>query len=64
MLDGGAALFRAESEVPLKSPPGCFFRGCINGPRARGHVELVQADLGWLPLETDEDKAWVPLLLH
>lgn len=41
-----------------------YFAGCINGPRNRGRLEEVQRELGWLPLETDEDKKWVPLLLH
>jgi hypothetical protein len=32
----GVAGFRAQSEVYLPNPPGCFWRGCIGGPRARG----------------------------
>lgn len=34
------------------------------GPRNRGRLERLRDDLGWVPLETDEDKRWVPLLLH
>ena len=33
-------------------------------PLKRGRLEELQRELGWLPLETDEDKKWVPLLLH
>ena len=45
-------------------PPGCAQRGCINGPPQRARAEDLRERLGWLPLETDEDKVWVPLLLH
>ena len=48
----------------LFDPPGCLKKGCINGPPQRARVEALQAALGWAPLETDEDKEWVPLLLH
>lgn len=57
-------LFAARSRVNKASPPGCFTPGCVNGPRNRGRMEELQRELGWLPLETDEDKKWVPLLLH
>jgi hypothetical protein len=60
----GLAVFRAQSEKYLPNPPGCFWRNCISGPRARAHLQQLQADLGWPSLETDEDKRWVPLLLH
>lgn len=64
LRNDGFALFRAQSELTLPSPPGCAFRGCINGPRTRGHLEQLQAALGWPSAETDEDRVWVPLLLH
>ena len=57
-------LFRAQSRVNRASPPGCFTPGCVNGPRNRARVEDIRRELGWLGLETDEDKKWVPLLLH
>ena len=57
-------LFKAQSRVNRASPPGCFTPGCINGPRNRARVEELQRELGWLGFETDEDKKWVPLLLH
>ena len=57
-------LFRAQSRVNRASPPGCFTPGCVNGPRNRSRVEDIRRELGWLGLETDEEKKWVPLLLH
>ena len=60
----GAVLFRWAGRVNVASPPGCFKPGCINGPRQRARAEDLQRELGWLPLETDEEKQWVPLLLH
>ena len=60
----GIVSFRAQSEQYLPNPPGCFFRGCISGPRPRAHMQQLQQELGWPALETDEDKKWVPLLLH
>lgn len=57
-------LFKAQSRVNKASPPGCFTPGCINGPRNRSRVEELRRDVGWLAFETDEDKKWVPLLLH
>ena len=49
----------------------CFLAGIYTvcnllyaGPRNRGRLERLRDDLGWVPLETDEDKRWVPLLLH
>ena len=60
----GAVLFRWAGRVNVASPPGCFKPGCINGPRQRTRAEDLQRELGWLPLETDEEKRWVPLLLH
>ena len=56
--------FRWAGRVNVASPPGCFKPGCINGPRQRARAEALQRELGWLPLETDEEKKWVPLLLH
>eukprot|EP00747_Dinoflagellata_sp_TGD_P027939 gnl/TRDRNA2_/TRDRNA2_132926_c0_seq1.p1 gnl/TRDRNA2_/TRDRNA2_132926_c0~~gnl/TRDRNA2_/TRDRNA2_132926_c0_seq1.p1 ORF type:complete len:292 (+),score=49.39 gnl/TRDRNA2_/TRDRNA2_132926_c0_seq1:25-876(+) len=48
----------------LPDPPGCFKRGCINGPPQRRYATALGEELGWLPLEPDEEKRWVPLLLH
>jgi len=63
-VGGGAVCFRAASREARAAPPGCLRKGCINGPRNRARMEEVGNDLGWLPLETDEDKEWVQLLLH
>lgn len=41
-----------------------YWHICIAGPRNRGRLEHLRDELGWVPLETDEDKHWVPLLLH
>ena len=63
--DGGkTVLFRAQSRVARASPPGCFVPGCINGPAVRRRADALRERLGWLALETDEEKQWVPLLLH
>ena len=62
--DGGkTVLFRAQSRVARASPPGCFVPGCI-GPAVRRRADALRERLGWLALETDEEKQWVPLLLH
>ena len=58
------AVLRTESKVYLPNPPGCYLRGCISGPRPRGHLQRLQAQLGWLSVLSDEDMCWVPLLLH
>jgi len=57
-------LFSARSQTNKVSPPGCFQKGCINGPRNRARAEALRDEIGWLGFETDEDKKWVPLLLH
>ena len=57
-------LFIAQSRENKASPPGCFKPGCVNGPRNRARMEELLRAVGWLPLETDEEKKWVPLLLH
>lgn len=64
LRDDQIALFRMESDVSLPSPPGCFFKNCINGPRTRGHATAFQSRLGWPSLETDDEKGWTPLFLH
>ena len=50
--------------IRVPDPPGCFARGCISGPPQRRYVEALRDRLSWLPMETDEDKEWVQLLLH
>ena len=47
-----------------RDPPGCFTPGCINGPPQRKRVQALLDDLGWQPFEPDDEKNWVPLLLH
>lgn len=61
---GGTIAFRAQSDLDLPSPPGCFVRGCTSGPRTRQHMEQLQRSLGFPSMETSEDSTWVPLLLH
>lgn len=61
---GKIVCFRSVSRKSVPDPPFCWWKGCINGPRNRGRLEAIRDDLGWTPLETDEEKEWVPLLLH
>jgi hypothetical protein len=61
---GNVVCYRSVSRVTIPDPPFCWWPGCINGPRNRGRLEHLRDELGWVPLETDEDKHWVPLLLH
>lgn len=64
-LPGSVVVFRSELQrAGGLSPPGCFTRNCINGPKERARMAELQASLGWPQLETDEDKRWVRLLLH
>ncbi len=56
--------WRRAQGAPRPDPPGCWVPGCINGPRQRARMEALRDRLGWLNLESDEDKEWVPLLLH
>lgn len=60
----GVVLFKSEAAVNRPSPPFCFTPGCISGPANRQRLEALRDDLGWTALETDEDKQWVPILLH
>lgn len=64
LFKGKVVCYRSVSRVFIPDPPFCWWAGCINGPRNRGRLEKLRDDLGWVPLETDEDKNWVPLLLH
>ncbi|QDZ18468.1 hypothetical protein HOP50_01g09720 [Chloropicon primus] len=50
------------AKVPVPDPPGCLEAGCITGPPQRRYVEAIRNILGWLPLETDEDKKWVQIM--
>eukprot|EP00897_Mesotaenium_endlicherianum_P009313 jgi/Mesen1/840/ME000112S10991 len=61
---GSIVCFRSVSRSNVPDPPFCWWKGCINGPQNRGRLERLRDELGWVPLETDEDKSWVPLLLH
>jgi len=64
ITDPDVILYRELSVVNKPDPPGCLGFGCINGPRNRGRIEEFQKSLDFLSFETDEDKKWVPLLLH
>jgi hypothetical protein len=59
-----AVCFRLAGAARRRDAPGCAGRGCINGPAQRGRLEALRDALDVSPLETDEDKRWVPLLLH
>ncbi|CAM6128530.1 unnamed protein product [Calypogeia fissa] len=61
---GNVVCFRSFSRKTVLDPPFCWWPGCINGPGNRGRMEALRDDLGWIPLETDEDKAWTPIFLH
>jgi len=50
------------NKLTVPDPPGCFESGCISGPPQRRYVEAIRNKLGWLPLETDEDKKWVQIM--
>ncbi|WIA08700.1 hypothetical protein OEZ85_008125 [Tetradesmus obliquus] len=60
----GVALFKSEAARSTPDPPFCLTPGCISGPRNRQRMEALRDALGWAVLETDEDKAWVQILLH
>ncbi|GFR47782.1 hypothetical protein Agub_g9551, partial [Astrephomene gubernaculifera] len=52
-------------QLPAVPPrPFCWTLGCVTGPGNRGRLEALRDSLGWSSLETDEDKSWVPFLLH
>lgn len=51
------------NKLTVPDPPGCFESGCISGPPQRRYVEAIRNKLGWLPLETDEDKKWVQIMV-
>ena len=48
--------------LSLPNQPFCVENGCITGPPQRKYVEAIRNKLGWLPLETDEDKKWVQIM--
>ncbi|KAK3238108.1 hypothetical protein CYMTET_51857 [Cymbomonas tetramitiformis] len=62
--DDGVICLRDISQVALPDPPFCLGKGCINGSRNRDRVNQLRDTVGFLSFETDEDKEWVPLLLH
>jgi hypothetical protein len=67
LSDPPEVLFRSEAITELPgptSPPFCWTRGCISGPRQRSRLIDLQDKLGWSGAETDEDKSWVQILLH
>jgi hypothetical protein len=59
-----AVCFRAAGAQRRRDPPFCAQRGCVNGPAQRARLDALRDALDVSPLDTDEDKAWVPLLLH
>ncbi|BBN09015.1 hypothetical protein MPTK1_4g16400 [Marchantia polymorpha subsp. ruderalis] len=61
---GKQVCYRSRSRKNAPDPPFCWWPGCINGPKNRGRMERLRDELGWIPMETDEEKVWVPLLLH
>lgn len=62
--DADIVVYRDSSVVNTPDPPGCMKFGCINGPRNRGRMDALRDASGFLSYETDEEKTWVPLLLH
>ncbi|KAL3688627.1 hypothetical protein R1sor_014936 [Riccia sorocarpa] len=61
---GNQVCFRSRSRKSIPDPPFCWWPGCINGPRNRQRLEALRDELGWISMETDEEKVWVPLLFH
>jgi len=64
LIRDGVILYRSQSRLDLPSPPFCFIKGCISGPRNRGRMEALRDRLGLTGFETDEGKTWVPILMH
>ena len=63
--DAGATLcFRAAGARRRRDPPFCTGAGCVNGPPQRARLAALRDALDLSPLEPDDDKLWVPLLLH
>ena len=58
----GPSLIVGSGAFNLPDPPACATEGCITGPPQRKYVDLIRDRLGWLPLETDEDKKWVQVM--
>mmetsp|Transcript_16804 Transcript_16804/g.42135 ORF Transcript_16804/g.42135 Transcript_16804/m.42135 type:complete len:233 (+) Transcript_16804:300-998(+) len=56
--------FRSVDSVAKAPPPFCTKPGCVNGPPNRQRMEALRDELLWSPLETDEDKKWVQIMLH
>ncbi|KAG6556224.1 hypothetical protein Mapa_002165 [Marchantia paleacea] len=48
--------YRSHSRKSVPDPPFCWWPGCINGPKNRGRMERLRDELGWIPMETDEEK--------
>lgn len=55
---------RSEAHKNVPSPPFCFIKGCISGPGNRVRLEALRDQLGWNSLEPDDEKKWVPILMH
>ncbi|KAL2630692.1 hypothetical protein R1flu_015378 [Riccia fluitans] len=53
---GNQVCFRSRSRKSIPDPPFCWWPGCINGPRNRQRMEALRDELGWIPMETDEEK--------
>ncbi|MEW5320519.1 MAG: hypothetical protein WDW38_011586 [Sanguina aurantia] len=63
-VEGNKVLFRSEAHKNVPSPPFCFIKGCISGPGNRVRLEALRDQLGWNSLEPDDEKKWVPILMH
>ena len=46
------------------TPPFCLVPHCITGPSNRVRLESLRDRLGYINLETDEDKVWNQIFLH
>lgn len=64
LLTDGVVLFKSQAAANRPYPPFCFTPGCISGPGNRQRLEALRDDLGWRPMEPDDDKKWVQILLH
>eukprot|EP00873_Tetraselmis_striata_P020061 jgi/Tetstr1/440325/TSEL_028662.t1 len=66
LQQGGRINAKQDSvdSVAKAPPPFCTKPGCVNGPPNRQRMEALRDELLWSPLETDEDKKWVQIMLH
>mmetsp|Transcript_37109 Transcript_37109/g.66410 ORF Transcript_37109/g.66410 Transcript_37109/m.66410 type:complete len:232 (-) Transcript_37109:268-963(-) len=63
-IGSSTVTFRSVDSVAKAPPPFCLKPGCVNGAPNKARLEALRDELDWSPLETDEDKKWVQIMLH